>query len=565
MRFTSTDRRRGLAALVVVTLMLSFGVSAASAKQDEQRQSEGEHGQGEQGERRGGEGKQERDLIPIQLISISDWHAQLDPSRGEGGAAVLSTYFDSERQANPNTVTFTGGDSFGGSPPLSGFFDERPAVEAMNLMGFDLDGLGNHNWDRGNAHLQEMIDLADFPFVSANLDNVEDNLTGVAPYWIEERAGVRIGFVGVTNPEAPNLVFPGNFGTIEVTDPVRAAKKARNALRSEGVKVTVLIAHMGVTGFDADGAPVGPLIDLANDVGGFDVVAGDHTGIQYSGIINDQLVYESPSRGVTYARASLGVDPRSGKVRTSSVTFVPATASDVVPDQAIVDLLAPLRTQLAAVYDGQIGVATGRFPRGSNVERSGEVAIGNLVADSMRIRYGTQLGMTNAGGIRASLPSSYAPVAGGLDRTDPPPYDLLVGDVFEVLPFGNVVVTRTVTGSQLWAALENGVSQINAATGGGADGRFPQVSGFTFAFSYTSAPGSRVTSVALTDGTPIPNDATTYTFATNDFVNSGGDSYAVLNDGQGVTRDVMADVLLDHIQGLGTITPVIDGRIAKTP
>lgn len=523
----------------------------------------------------GGSAAADPATVEVQLLSVSDWHGQIDPLNGVGGAAAISSYWKADRLANPNTITFTAGDSFGATPPLAGFFNEEPAVRVMRLMGFDVDGLGNHNWDKGNAHLQQMIDIAGAPaggsepgtpftYVSANLGNVEANLNGVAPWLILERGGVKVGFVGVTNPEAPTLVFPGNFGTIDITDPVPAANKARSELLKRGVKTTVLISHMGVTGFDATGEPVGPLIDLARNVGGFDVVAGDHTDVQWSGLIDGKLVFESRSRGVSYAKANLSIDRRTGKVLAKSVSFVTPTASAVSPDPAIVNYLAPLRVQLAAAFDTKIGVATDVFVRGGNIERRQEVPIGNLVADSMRLTYGTQLALTNGGGLRSSLPSAYVPVDPTLDRTAPPPFDLVVGDVFTVLPFGNQVVTRTVTGAQLWAALENGVSRINPDCTG-TDGRFPQISGFKFTFSCTLPAGGRVTSVALTDGTPIPADATTYTFATNDFVNSGGDSYTVLRDGQGVSRDLMANVLLDYIEGLGTISPVVEGRITKLP
>lgn len=234
-------------------------------------------------------------------------------------------------------------------------------------------------------------------------------------------------------------------------------------------------------------------------------------------------------------------------------------AGAVTPDPAIVSMLAPYRTALAAAFDEKIGKATGVFPRGGNIERLGEVAIGNLIADSMRVRYGTQLAFTNGGGIRAALPSSYVPAASGLVRTGcsvATPCDLVIGDVFTVLPFGNSVVTRTITGALLHAVLEKSVEAIPAA-----NGRFLQISGFKFQYDSSRPPGSRIVSVKLADDTPIPADGTTYTLATNDFVNAGGDGYTMLADGQGTTREVMADVLVAHIRNLGTITPVIEGRI----
>jgi 5'-nucleotidase len=174
----------------------------------------------------------------------------------------------------------------------------------------------------------------------------------------------------------------------------------------------------------------------------------------------------------------------------------------------------------------------------------------------MRERYGTQLAITNGGGLRSALPSSYAPADSSLDRTDPPPYDIVTGDVFTLLPFGNVVVARTVTGAQLYAALENGVSRMPAR-----DGRFPQISGFRFTFDSRLPAGSRVVSVTLDDGTPVARDGSTYTLATNDFMNAGGDGYTALADGQGTSHEVMADVLLAVIECKGTISPLVDGRI----
>lgn len=508
------------------------------------------------------------DPVTIQLLSVSDWHAQLDPitvgSTRVGGAAVLSSYFKAERAANPNTLTLTAGDAFGGSPPLSGFFDEEPAVRAMNLMGFDADTLGNHNFDRGLEHLQRMVDLAEFDYVSANLRNVEANLTGVAPYALYDVGGLKVAVIGITNPDAPSLTRAGSLGSIEVIDPAEAAMKARSAALKQGAQLFVAIAHLGVTAVDpATGQASGPLIDFAEQVGGFDAILGDHTNREFSGVINNALVVENQSNGVTYARSTLQVDPLNGRVISRSVQFVSPVASAVTPDPAVEEMLAPYRSQLAAVFDTKIGEAAGVFPRGSNVERVREVALGNLVADSMRLTYGTQLALTNGGGLRSPLPSGYLPADRSLRRTTSgyaagPPYDLVVGDAFAVLPFGNEAVTRTITGAQLWAVLEHSVARMPAA-----DGRFPQISGFRFTFDHRMPVGMRVISVALDDGTTISPDDTVYTFVTNDFLNGGGDGYTMLNDGHGVTREITADVLLEYIKSKGSITLTVEGRITN--
>lgn len=509
--------------------------------------------------------------VDLQFLSISDWHGQVDPLNVNnveyGGAAVLSAYFKNERQTNPNTVTVTAGDAFGASPPLAAFFDEEPAVKALNLMGLDIDSLGNHNFDKGVMHLQTMVNLSTYKYVSSNLNNLAANVTGIeSPYYLVDISGVRVAFIGITNSDAPSVLPPGSLGTITVANEITSAMAAKNAAQAAGAKVFIALVHQGATLCNAMTLKCsGPLIDIAKGLTGFNIVFGDHTDIEVNEVINGAHVVENKSKGRTYARVGLKVIPYTGYVVNSSVNIIQALKSGVTPDPAIEAMLQPYRMQLAAQLDGVIGVATAVFPRGSNIERLGEVAIGNLTADSMRIKYNTQLALVNGGGIRQPLPSSYLPADTMLRRTSGgyaagPPYDLVVGDAHAVFPFGNAVVTRTVTGTQLWAALEWGIGAMPAA-----NGRFPQISGFGFTYSLSAPVGSRVTEVHLTGGTPILNNSTTYTLALSDFTNNGGDGYTMLADGQGVSRDLQADVLAEHIQNLMMLTPTIEGRIVQIP
>ena len=486
-----------------------------------------------------------------------------------------------ERANNPNTLTLTGGDAYGASPPLSGFFDEEPAIRAMRLMGFDADTFGNHNFDRGIGHLQQMIDMANAPagaepgapfqYVSANLKNASDNLRGVKPFQLFRVGGIKVAVIGITNPEAPTLVFPGSFGTIEVTDPVAAANQARAAARQARADVVIAIVHMGVTSFDSGtGAPAGPLIDFANGVSGFDLILGDHTNVEFSGVINDALVVENQSRGRTYARVSLSVLPRHGGVLSSSVTFVDPVPSAVTPDPAIVALLEPLRAELDILLGEVIGQSVPFIPRsdecGQSSGRTCESLVGDVTTDAMRLRYGTDFAITNAGGLRADL--TCPTVDSATDFCPPfsgPNFDITRGQVLTVLPFGNVVVTVDIDGSELKAMLENGISAMP-----GVSGRFAQVSGLCFTYDIEAAAGSRILSAVrqAVDGTCTgdPVDLTagsTYSLATNDFMASGGDSYPVLID-RAVTRELMDQVVEAFVGDNSPISPVIQGRIICT-
>jgi len=135
-------------------------------------------------------------LKELTILQISDYHGQLVPlseradnlSRGGasnptfplGGSAFLKPWFDLYRaEARDGSLTVTGGDSVGATPPISNFFGDKPTVTTMNRMGFSLDGVGNHNFDRPQTYLRtELIPLATFPYLSAN---VIDSKTGKTP------------------------------------------------------------------------------------------------------------------------------------------------------------------------------------------------------------------------------------------------------------------------------------------------------------------------------------------------------------------------------------------------
>lgn len=521
------------------------------------------------GEPKPGHGPKPKE-VEVQILNISDLHGQLDPLDvfgvgPVGGAAALSAYFDAERAENPNTLLLTAGDSVGASPPLSAFFDDAPTIEWMNRAGFTADTLGNHNFDAGLGRLNEQVAAAEFDYLSANLHDPQDELGDVAPYEVYEVGGVKVAVIGLTNPEAPTLVAPGNFGSIEVTDPVAAAQQARKAAKKEGAKTFVVLTHSGVTGADADGNATGPLVDLAQDLRGFDLILGDHTDVSYSGVINGALVVQNKSRGATYADTTLTINGRSGKVTSAESEFVVPVVSGVTPDAGIAAWLDELRVELAEIFDEDVADATDVLPRGGTpaVERTEEVAVGNLVTDALRDTYGTQIAFTNGGGLRSTIPSTYRPVDTSLRRPQPgyatgPPFDVVIGDAYALLPFGNEALTRTLTGAQLWAALELSVGSYPSAFGG-----FLQISGFSFTYDAAQPAGARVVSVTLDDGTPIPDDASfTMTATTNNFTNAGGDGYTMFADGQGVTRDLLANVLLEYIRGK-VLSPDTEGRITR--
>ena len=549
-------RTRGVAAFMAVTLVLGATIASPAAAVTPTATAQA--------------AKPGTGSTTIQLLSVSNWLGQITPlgsgSRATGGAAALKAYFDQARAENPNTLTLRAGNSFGASPPLSSYFDDEPAIQTMNMMGISADTLGNHNFDGGIAHLQHLVDLADFPFVSANLKNLEANLTGVEKRTTFTVDGVKVAVIGITNEEAPTVVTPGAMGTLEVTDSVAAANKAAAQARAAGAKVVVVLAHKGIRGFDGNGQAFGELVDLANgvDTSLVDVVVGDHTGFQYSGVHDGVLAVENKNKGATFAKIQLTIDRQTGVTAASSSFHVPLVSA-VTPDPAIQAYINDLNAQLAPILGTVIGSSNVEVPQsdacGNGIGRTCESLIGDVVSDAMRAAYGTDFALTNSGGLRAPLTCPLAGSAGFCPTgITTPPYPITRGSVLGVLPFGNQSATTAISGATLEAFLENGVSAMP-----GANGKFPQVSGLCFTYDISAPVGSRVTNIVrqAADGSctgAAVDPVATYTIAINDFIAAGGDGYPNVS-ASSTTRNVMSADLENYVASNSPLNPSIQGRI----
>jgi 2',3'-cyclic-nucleotide 2'-phosphodiesterase (5'-nucleotidase family)/predicted AlkP superfamily phosphohydrolase/phosphomutase len=536
----------------------------------------------------------------VTVMDISDFHGQLiplseapdptalpvpqtipptsAPTFGIGGSAFLKPWFDwyrSPAEAPNGSILVAGGDSVGATPPISAFFGDKPTIEVMNLMGLSSDGLGNHNFDKGQQYLRStLIPLATYPFLSAN---VVDANGKTPPEWKPSTVfsfdGVKVGIVGFTNDDAPVLVSPTAFDPFHVANSLSAVNAEAAKLKASGIGTIVAVGHLGATAGTLTN-PTGPLLDLADNVSNVDAVIGDHTDFQVvSTRPNGVLVTENRSKGLRFTRMRLVVDPNTKSVVYATADYHKPWDIGVTPDATIQSRINDLNTQLKPILGTVIGSSTRYIPRadacGNGAGRTCESLVGDTVTDAMRAKYavnGIEFAITNSGGLRADLtcpttdnPDDFCPAY------TPPPYPISRGQVLGVLPFGNVVAALTVNGSELKTMLENGVSRMPAV-----DGRFPQVSGLCFTYDISAPAGSRVTGAVRQAGdgscTGAAIDLTTgssYQIVENDFMASGGDGYPVFTS-RATTLDIMDQVLADHIAANTPISPAIQGRVTCT-
>jgi len=447
-----------------------------------------------------------------------------------------------------------------------------------------LDGLGNHNFDRGSAYLRNtLIPLANFPFTSANVVDANGRTPAEwAPSVVFDTtfAGSKVGFVGFTNEDAPTLVTPGSFDPFHVDPRLARVQAEVNRLRSRNVKTIFVIGHDGATAGTLTN-PTGPLIDLADQLTGVDAVIGDHSNFQVlTTRPNGLLVVENLSKGARFTRVRLVFDTTTKTVIYKTADFHKPWTIGVTPDPAIKARIDDLTTQLTPLLGVVIGSSSVEILRSDVCGRSDgrlcESLVGDVTTDAMRSAYesiGVEFAITNSGGLRDRL--TCPPAGGGTGfcpSFTPPPYLITRGQVLAVLPFGNVAATVTITGAELKAFLENGVSTaVNLSTpfGLGANGRFPQVSGLCFTYNIEAAAGSRVTGAvrqapdgSCTGAAIDLTSASTYKIAENDFMASGGDGYPVTTAKPTyATQNILDQVLADYITANTPISPAIQGRI----
>jgi 5'-nucleotidase len=242
-------------------------------------------------------------------------------------------------------------------------------------------------------------------------------------------------------------------------------------------------------------------------------------------------------------------DAPSGSESTSDAGADPSS-SNRSPDPA------PISPQAA---DAPVGVVNGVFVGDDDALRTQETPLGDLVADAMLDRFrdqGAQMAVVNAGSIRASLPSAYAPSDTTLRRDTPgyahgPPYDIVFGDLVAVYPFQDTAILTVLTGFEVRAMLENAVSRLVVDGTPPFDGRFLQIAGFSFGYSPVSDPGARVRSIVLSDGTLL-RDSASYRVVIDSYMAGGGDGYTMLTDhgsdggGEYFVEGVIGDYIRNH-------------------
>ena len=563
----------------------------------------------------------------VQLLAINDLHGHLQPttpgtiqvgccnpvfnSSGvqtgwtqktvpAGGIAYLATHIKSLRATNPNTITVGAGDMIGASPLVSALFHDEPTIEALNSLGMDVTGVGNHEFDEGVPELLRMQfgdqlggdgchpvdgcqDGTPFPgsffqYLAANVFYEGTQETILPPYEIRQIGNAKIAFIGLTLEGTPTIVTPSAVEGLEFRPEAETVNALVEKLRNEqGVKAFVVLLHQG--GFQNPPAPpaasVTPVGNEYTDVnkcvnfGGPEVTAianaiddrvkvivSAHTHAPYVCTIDGKLVTSAASFGRVITDIDLTIDHQSKQI-TAATALNRIVMQDVAKDadaQAILDKYTTLSAPLANRVVGSItaDIRSGRDnPSGTNA--AGEQPMGDVIADAMlEATHPTDFGgavaaFMNSGGVRGGL--FYNQISGGEQ-----PGEVTYAEAFTVQPFGNTLVVKTCTGQQLYDVLNQ---QFNNPAAGQNRIMLPSAN----VHYQWSASALKIVDGSLTFGGTAVDKAASYRVAMNNFMADGGDGYTVFRS---CTNALGGEVDLDAFaRYLGAHKPVAPPALTR--
>ncbi|MEQ8967252.1 MAG: 5'-nucleotidase C-terminal domain-containing protein [Azospirillaceae bacterium] len=466
----------------------------------------------------------------ITFLHVNDID-RMEADDGRGGAAKFAAVVAEHGGDSPEVIVTNGGDNI--SPSLlSGFDQGAHMIDLLNAAGVEIAVAGNHEFDFGPEVLAERVAEAAYPILASNVVGPNgERIEGTVETVTMDVAGYTLAFIGLVSEGTAEKSSPGPFSMLEVTE---VAATLADQLREDGADLVVALAHTDL-GEDED----------LRDQAAVDLILGGDDHI-LSAFYDGRVAFaESASQADYVTEVTLRLDRDEDGQAIWAPAFRTIDTVTVAPDPAVEEKVQGYLDTLSAELDVEIGTTETELDSRRASVRTGETAIGNLIADAMRAATGADAAITNGGGIRA-------------DKVYDPGTTLTRRDIQSELPFGNKTVSLELTGAAIVEALENGFGGIEDVAG-----RFPQVSGMTVEMDPEAEPGNRVVAVTI-GGEPLDPEAT-YTVATNDFMARGGDGYTVFADAPRVIDEMagrlMAAQVIEHIEEAGAVSPTVEGRI----
>jgi 2',3'-cyclic-nucleotide 2'-phosphodiesterase (5'-nucleotidase family) len=429
----------------------------------------------------------------LNILQTTDVHCQLDAHdelfwendakvfRKTGGYAHLHTYFKKEKKDHAHTFIVDTGDMFQGSE-LSVKTTGKAIVPILNGLGYDLYLPGNWEVIYYKQAMQKLLGSLHAPKICANMYHDKGNGTKgeliFQPYHIWTVNGVKIGFVGYTDPLVPLRQSPNYSKGIIYTKPDENLAHYVDVLRNqEGCAFVIMLAHLGLS----------QQISLANmpECTGVDYIFGGdtHERVRKPIVCKYSKVVEPGAFGSFVGKLELSIE--GGKVVAEQYSLVEVDPRKFKADKEVEQLIIHEESPFHDAIRKVIGYSTIPLYRYFVVENP----IDTLILNALHWQL-NEIDIVLSNGFRFCPPRTTPDHTGNIPITE--------GFIYDMLPVDSTVRTAKVTGKQIREWLEkelNNVFAENAAERFG--GWVIKFQGMEVAFKAYGDKGKRVQEVKV--------------------------------------------------------------------
>ena len=489
----------------------------------------------------------------FSILHTNDHHGHFwANAQGEYGLAAQKTLMDQQRydvQAKGGGALILSAGDVNTGVPESDVLNAEPDIRGMNLIGYDAMALGNHEFDKPLSVLQKQQKWAKFPFLAANIYAKGSDKRLFKPWAIFNRMGLKIAVIGLTTTDTLRIANPQNVAQIEIRDPVKETEKAVAELRaSDKPDVIIALTHMGHYDDGQHGSNAPGDVELARSLppGTINVIVGGHShdavcmakeNVSVADYQSGQPCQPDRQNGggigqakewgkfvgrgdFTFRNGELTLDnyqlipvnlKHKVKNLDGSETWLPYQEA-IAQNGAMMKLLTPYQLRAGKQLAVNVGRSDSVFDGDRSKVRFEQMPLAQLILRAQMAATQADFAVISGGGIRTSLAQG----------------EISWRDLLQIQPFGNQVVSVTLTGKELLNYLAT-VANIKADSGG-----FAQFSNISLV-----ADGKSVSAVKI-NGEPLQLDKT-YRMATNSFNASGGDGYPVIDGHAGFRNSGLRD------------------------
>lgn len=532
----------------------------------------------------------------IKIIALNDYHGNLEspgtlgtnalvPSAERpavGGADYVAAHVARLKEQNPMHAVVGAGDFIGASPLISASFHDEPSIETLNRIGLEFNAVGNHEFDKGSAELLRLqnggckvvngapdpnsckgaavgtpvpFEGAKFKWLSANVISRSTGKTLLPAYGVKTFNGVKVAFVGMTLKATPTIVTPTGVAGLEFQDEAQTVNALVPELRAQGIESIVVLLHEG-------GFQTGTLSDINGCEGGLagsaiegivkrldeavDVVISGHTHSAYNCKLPNAAgraipVTSASSFGRVLTDIDVTIDPVTRNITGATATNRLVSRSDaaVKADAAVAKIVASYKGLVDPIANAIIGSIAVALPN-SRTDAACNMLAGNLIADAQlnatkESGFGNAvIAFMNGGGVRSPGFTFAQSPAGEGDG------NVTYGEAFTAQPFGNSLVTMTLTAQDIKDVLEEQFAGCRGQSSTSTRFMLPSA-GFHYQWDGAKACNARISNVALTTGAAteiivdaagaVVNPTKRYRVTVNNFMADGGDGYSTFRKG----------------------------------